>query len=133
MASELRKKTQDAIDGMREDVAGCELAMLIDRDTGLVLAKSSEKAVPQNRLDQLSASARTELSGSLVTALSDLTSDGDIFTALYVGKKEVVAVVSSVNHREDALVCEFSDIPVRADLLKAASTVFNISDAAEAA
>jgi len=133
MASDLRKKTQEAMDLLRESVAGCQLALLIDRETGLALCKSTVNVVPQNRLEQLSAAAQRELAGSLIAALPQQGTEDGILTALYVGKDEVVAVLKSLRSEDDALVCQFTDLPNRSDLIDAAEAVFSVSVEAEAA
>jgi hypothetical protein len=133
MASDLRKKTQEAMDVLRDDVDSCQMAMLIDRDTGLVLAKSSASVVPQNKLDQLANSAQTELAGPLLNALTVETKGDEIVTALYVGKDEVIAVVKSLRSNDDALVCQFTAMPNRSALTDAATAVFSITTQAEAA
>jgi len=68
MASDLRVKTQNAIDALREANKNCSLAMLIDGDTGLVLCKSSQSVIPQDELDELAASTQTQR-GNLIAGL----------------------------------------------------------------
>jgi len=133
MASELRIKTQEAVDNVRDLVDGCDLAMLIDRETGLVLCKSSQGTVPQDQLDKLAGSAQTELNGTLATALTNSASEGDVLSSFNVGKDKVIVVLKSQGLSEDALVCQFTKLPNRSDLQDAAEAIFTLSTEVEAA
>jgi len=132
MASELRKKTQEAIDTVRETFGGCELAMLIDCETSLVLVKSSQSSVPQDQLDRLAVSAQSDLEGNLATALTNSANEGDILSAVNVEKDKIVAMLR-LQGSDDALVCQFANLPNRTDLQDAAKQIFDLSIEGEAA
>ncbi len=133
MALSLRQRTQNAIDGLRTTVGGCEFAMLVDLETGLVLAKSSEVNISHDRLEHLATSAVTELNGALASSLPALVAGGDMLTLFYVGKEEIIGVVKSVHTNEEALVCAFAKMPDQADLARASAGIFNVATEAEAA
>lgn len=133
MASELRQKTQEAVDKLRERINGCNLAILIDPETNLVLCKSSEKSVSQDQLDLLADSAQLEVKGALASALKNNAADEDLLTAFNIGKHTIVAVIKSLGKNEDMLVCQFKIMPNRSDLRDAAEYVFNLSTDVEAA
>ena len=133
MASKLREKTQAAVDKLRNDVEGCDLAILVDPETNLVLCKSSGKSISQDQLDRLADSARLDLEGALAKALVTDAADGDLLAAYNIEKNTVVAVLNSQGSSDDVLVCQFANMPDRSDLHAAAELVFNLSTDVEAA
>lgn len=133
MASELKRKTQEAIEGLRERVSGCDLAMLVDRETGLVLSKSCETTVSQNHLETLANTARADLDSMLSSSVIDLGENAALLSTSRIGKAGVTVVLRSVLSEDEALVCRFAAMPDRADLSLAANAVFEISLDAEAA
>ncbi len=133
MASELRQKIQEAADKLRDRVDGCDLVILIDPETNLVLCKSSEKPVSQDQLDRLADSALVELDGPLASALTSNAAGKDSLTSFNIGKQSILAVIKSQGSTEDMLVCQFKTMPNRSDLRDAAGQIFNLSTDVEAA
>ena len=57
----LRKKTREAIDSLHERLKECQIAMLIDQETGLVLCKSAASPSSQTLVEQVANDALAEL------------------------------------------------------------------------
>lgn len=133
MASELRQKIQEAVDELRDHFEGCDLVILIDPETNLVLCKSSEKPVSQDQLDKLADSALAELDDPLASALTSNAAAEASLTSFNIGKQSILAVIKSQGSAEDMLVCQFKTMPNRSDLRNAAEQVFNLSNDVEAA
>lgn len=132
MASELREKTQKAIDALREANSTCSLAMLVDGDTGLVLCKSSDAVVPQNELDELASGAQQQRGNALHSAMIDTTTDASLFSWTQVTKESITTAITSVGSGDETLICQFESAPDRPTLHKSASAVFDLSSDAEA-
>ena len=133
MASELRIKTQNAIDALREANNACSLAMLIDGDTGLVLCKSSETVIPQNQLDELATGSQDKRKNALALALIEASSNSEYLSWIQIEKDTITTVISPAQESEDTLICQFSDMPDRAALLTSARTIFDLTSVSEAA
>ncbi len=133
MASDLRVKTQNAIDALREANKNCSLAMLIDGDTGLVLCKSSQSVIPQDELDELAASTQTQRGNLIASAMVDMSSKARSMSWSQFDKTAVTTVVSSVGANQDTLVCRFDSAPDRSALFESAQTIFDLTSDAEAA
>jgi len=133
MASELRKKTQTAIDALRESNETCSLALLIDGDTGLVLCKSSDAVIPQNKLDDLATGAQDQRKNSLALAMTESASNPDLMSWIQIEKDSITAVIRRGQDSDDALICQFKDMPDRTALLNSARTIFDLATDAEAA
>lgn len=135
MTSNLKQKTQEAIDTMRELVDGCDLVMLVDRETGLILSKSSAKPLAQNHLEQIAATALADLRDPLAAAVPGQQGAAGLVALTRMHKDDIVVALrtSNDNQSEDALVCQFTDKPDRRDMIDAAGDVFALSASAEAA
>jgi hypothetical protein len=133
MASELKRKTQEAIEGLRERVSDCDLAMLVDRETGLILSKSTETTVSQNLLETIANTARGDLDSMLSNSVSDLSENAALLSVSRVEKSGVTVVFRSLLSADEALVCRFTSPPDRAELSISANAVFEVSLETEAA
>lgn len=133
MASDLRKKTQDAIDALCDSNEGCELAMLIDGETGLVLCKSSDAAVPQNKLEDMAANAQSERKSALVSAMIASSDNANLLSSVRMKNDAVTAVVTPAGENDDSLVCQFNAMPNRLALFDSARAVFDLTSEAEVA
>jgi len=133
MASELRIKMQDAVGGLRESVPGCDLAVLIDPATGLVLCQSSETQVSQDRLDAVARDGKRALDNGLVNAHADIAPDATLVSVMDIGRTGSTVTLVAVPSREEALVCRFSDVPDDAGMTEEAKKVFAIVAGPEAA
>jgi len=133
MLAELRKKTQETIDTMRELVDGCQLVMLVDQETGLVLCQSAAVSVSYDQLEYLAEGARKYLKSALVTALSGIDKDTECLVVTRFGASGVTAVIQNLECRDEVLVCQCESMPSRTDLMDAANEVFELSSTAEAA
>ncbi len=133
MASELRKKTQTAIDALRDANDACSLAMLIDGDTGLVLCKSSDSVVPQNELDELASGAQDQRNNSLAAAMIEESTNASLLSWVQIEKDSITAVISPAQGNDDRLICLFNAMPDRSTLLGSARTIFDLTTDVEAA
>ena len=133
MASNLKIRTQEAIDALRSNVDGCTLAMLVDGETGLVLCKTSDTVVSQDQLDDLATAASTDLNGPLAIALSDNASSTDLLTGMRIGKESTIVALRASQPGQDALICQFDSPPNQSNLSAAARTVFDLTTEGEAA
>jgi len=133
MASELRKKTQTAIDALRDANDACSLAMLIDGDTGLVLCKSSDSVVPQNELDELASGAQDQRNNSLAAAMIEESTNASLLSWVQIEKDSITAVISPAQDNDDRLICLFNAMPDRSTLLGSARTIFDLTTDVEAA
>ena len=133
MASELRIKTQAAIDALREANTACSLALLIDGDTGLVLCKSSDAVVSQNELDELATAAQTRRKSPLTDGITEVSKEPKFLSSFQIEKDSITTVISPVQNSDDALICQFDKMPNRATLLDSARAIFNLTNDAEAA
>lgn len=133
MASNLKQRTQEAIDALQSGVDGCTLAMLIDGETGLVLSKTSDTVVPQDQLDELATTLSHDLNGPLATAFSADASSADLLTGVRIGKDSIVVALRKSQSGQDALICQFNTHPNRSDLSAAANAVFDLTTEGEAA
>ena len=133
MAPDLKQKMQIAIDDLRATNESCSLALLVDGDTGLVLCKSSDAIVPQEKLDELATSARDRRKNLLTIAMIESSSNPDFMSWVQVHKDAITAVVSPANDYDDALICQFSDMPSRSVLLDTARDALTMINDAEAA
>lgn len=133
MASELRIKTQTALDALRDANDTCSLALLIDGDTGLVLCKSSDAVVPQNELDELATNARGQRKNALTKAIVEVSTDPDFLSSIQIEKDSITAVINPVQNSDDALICQFDRMPDRATLLDSVRAIFDLTSDVEAA
>lgn len=132
-SSDLRKKTQQAVDGLRSGIEGCTLVMLIDQETGLVLCQSSAAAVSQDRLDAVATDGQTALRSSLLKAKDELSPDATLVSVSKIGKSDMTITLQPIPASDEALVCRFDTAPNRTDLSAAARTVFAVTSETEAA
>ncbi len=127
MSSDIRRKIQSAIDTLRNTVTGCEIAMLVDRDTGLVLSKSNTGTVPQDYLDRLVSQAQDMLDDSLPEGFCE-PHEKDATLCIYrYGAKKMTAVVTSGNPAGDIVVCEFAERPEQSGILTATEALFELT------
>lgn len=133
MASNLREKTQTAVDDLRGSVEGCNLAMLIDPETGLVLCKSSDAAVSQDRLNSVASSAQSALRSSLLNAKGDVSPTATLVSVSQIGKTATTVTLQPIPSHDEALVCRFDGTPDQDALSAAARSVFSITSGTEAA
>ncbi len=127
MASESRQKTQDAVNALRDSIENCDLAMLIDSDTGLVLCIDSETTLPHDVLERIADTAKVDAGSPLAKAMAD---DG---APLSVSKIDAdgwtVALKASAG--DEFLVCRCATAPDRTALDAAAQVVFDVLSPAD--
>lgn len=133
MASELRVKTQNAIDELRNANEACSLALLIDGDTGLVLCKSSDATVSQNELDDLAADAQKQRKDSLLKSMTEASAKPSFLSSIQIEKKSITAVMAPAAGGDDTLICQFDSMPDRTALFNSARAIFDLTNDAEAA
>ena len=133
MASKLREKTQKAVDEMRASVSGCNLVLLIDPDTGLVLSKSSDDTVSQDRLNSVATAAQTALRSTLMNSADEVSSKTTLVSVSQIGRTGTTVTLQPMPARDEALVCRFDGTPNRDELSTAAKSVFAVTSGTEAA
>ena len=122
MANESRQKTQAAVDALRDSVAGCDLAMVADVETGLVLCTDGASAQPHDVLERLSDAVRADLSAPWVEAMA--TGDKTVSVARIDADGHTVALRPAGG--EEIVICRCSTTPDREALDRAASAVFDV-------
>lgn len=97
----------EQLDAFREGLSGCNIAVLVDLSTTMVLSKSSGGRVPQEDLDALAEAAREALDGPMADAA--LGRDGETpeeaLGSLVATSSETRAFLRGAPGRHEALVC----------------------------
>ena len=97
----------EQLDAFREGLSGCDIAVLVDLSTTMVLSKSTGGRVPQEELDALAEAAREVLEGPMSEAA--LGSDGEApeeaLGGLVATGAETRAFLRGAPGRHEALVC----------------------------
>ena len=130
---ELRKKTRDAIDALHGRLKECQLAMLIDQETGLVLCKSSASPTSQTKVEQIAADALSEINVPSAVSFQKSVEAPELVSITRLQQSLVMVIIQDLRKKEDALVCLFKKQPNRAYLMEVASEIFNLPSTMEAA
>lgn len=133
MHSELKKKTQESIEAIHALFEDCDLAMLVDQETGLVLSKSAAAPISQSVLETLAGEAQSQLSGKLAQGIANSVKAPEILSVSQYSKAGVLVILQDLRNSEDALVCRFKTSPKRSDLVAMANDIFKLSSSAEVA
>ena len=130
---ELRKKIRDAIDALHDRLKECQLAMLIDQRTGLVLCKSGASPTSQTKIDQIAADALTEINLPSSLSFQKSADAPEIVSMTRLHHSSVMVIIQDLKKMDDALVCVFKKQPSRAYLMEVASDIFQLPSSMEAA
>jgi len=129
----LRKKTREAIDSLHERLKECQIAMLIDQETGLVLCKSAASPSSQTLVEQVANDALAELRSQSAQSFHASVDEPQLLSLTRVAKTAVTVIIQDLRSEEDALVLVFNKQPNRAYLMDVAAEIFELPISMEAA
>ncbi len=92
------------LESMRREISGCDLALLIDISTGMVLSSAQAVRLPQEELDALCARAGEALTGSLADSARTLTGDEPSMEAVLATTEGSTVCLRGAADRFEALV-----------------------------
>jgi len=129
----LRKKTREMIDALHARLKDCQLAMLIDQETGLVLCKSAASPSSQTMVEQIATDALAELKLQSARSFHKSADEPELLSVTRVAKSAVTVIVQDLKSNDDALVLVFKKQPNRAYLMEVAAEIFQLPTSMEAA
>ncbi len=94
-----------ALDALRADVAGCELAAFTDLSSKMVLCVSAAGRRAQEELDALSEIAETVLAGSVAEAAQSLIGGQLPASAMTMTNVDLRVFLRSPSSENEALIC----------------------------
>ena len=133
MASDIKKKTQEGVDSLFELVDGCQLVMLIDPETGLVLSTNTDAKVSQDERDRLASRACNALDFGPASTLCNEGSGSDIVSVTLMEATGNVIAIRDLSADGVAIVGRFNGTPSRSDLNQTAGDVLQLFAPEEAA
>ncbi len=129
MANDSRQKTQAAVAALRESLTSCDLAMVADLETGLVLCTDTASTMPHDTLERIANDARTDLSAPWVEAM---TAPDQTVSVSRIDAAGCTVVLHPAGGGE-IVVCRCTAAPDRAALDRAAGAVFDVLSSTEGA
>ena len=97
----------EELEAFRQELAGCQVAALVDLSTTMVLSTATAARLPQEELDVLARAARSALTGAMPDAA--LGADGaeppEAMEALLATSGETRAFLRGGPGRQEALIC----------------------------
>ncbi len=129
MATDSRQKTQAAVAALRESLTDCDLVMVADAETGLVLCTDMASTLSHDTLERIADGARAGLSAPWVEAMA--TPDQPVSITRIDANIHTVTLRPAVG--EEIVVCRCTTAPDRAVLDPAAGAIFDVLSATEGA
>ncbi len=130
MSAAMRLKTQEAVDRLVASVDTCNVALLTDSSTGLILCTSSDSAMPQNALERFADDMKADLAYPYIDAAVEVAECKTVSSTRIDADGWVIAL-RAMPSGEDILICRCDDAPDRAALNEAAAAVFELMTPAE--
>ncbi len=104
----------DQLNAFRQAIPACRVATFADLSSGLVLFASTDRRLPQERLDALCERAKGVLGKNLSTALQPVLG-APVGQVVLPAGDALLVVVRSATEPDEALVCECAaevDLPL---------------------
>ncbi len=95
----------EALDNLRAEVAGCDLAAFTDLSSKMVLCVSAGGRRAQEELDALSAIAATVLAGSVAEGAQSLLGEELPGSAMTMTNVDLRLFLRSPSSKNEALIC----------------------------
>lgn len=95
----------EALDSLRAEVTGCQLAAFTDLSSKMVLCFSAGGRRAQEELDELSEIAVTVLDGPIAEGAQYLLEDQKLVSAMTLTNVDLRVFMRSPNSENEALIC----------------------------